>query len=60
MGNNFILQGAVGINEPHYYIQTTVQYLVVSSQDNSIVRKTSVIDACCSIILCLPDFCLNC
>ena len=39
MGDNFILRGAEIINEPDYYIQTTVQYLIVSSQDNHIVRK---------------------
>jgi hypothetical protein len=45
MGDNFILRGALGINEPDYYIQTTVQYLVMSSQDNSIVRKISMNNA---------------
>lgn len=45
MGDNFILRGAVGINDPDYHIQTTVQYLIISSQDNNIVSKNLVCDS---------------
>ena len=40
MGDNSILRGADTIMEPDYYIQTTVQYLSISSQDSLIVRKS--------------------
>ena len=46
MSDNFILRGVEAINEPDYYIQTTVEYLSISLQDNQIVRKS---------MLCAPD-----
>ena len=47
MDNNTILRGVEYINEPDYYIQTTVQHLNIYLQDSDqIVRKMLYGDHC--------------